>query len=53
MTGWGNEDDLRRSRESGFAHHLVKPVDLDALRDVIADGPARGTQPGRGEPSSR
>jgi PAS domain S-box-containing protein len=40
MTGWGNEDDLRRSRESGFAHHLVKPVDLDALRDLIAGEPA-------------
>ena len=38
MTGWGQDDDLRRSREAGFAHHLVKPVDLEALRQVIAGG---------------
>ena len=36
MTGWGQEEDLRRSRDAGFAHHLVKPVDLDILRAVIA-----------------
>ena len=36
MTGWGQEEDLRRSRDAGFAHHLVKPVDLDVLRAVIA-----------------
>jgi CheY-like chemotaxis protein len=41
MTGWGNEDDLRRSRESGFAHHLVKPVDLDALQNLIVEGPTK------------
>jgi len=38
MTGWGNEDDLRQSKASGFSHHLVKPVDLDALRALIAGG---------------
>ena len=48
MTGWGNEDDFRRSRESGFARHLVKPVDLDALRDLIAEGSASVAQPDRG-----
>jgi PAS domain S-box-containing protein len=45
MTGWGNEDDLRRSRESGFAHHLVKPVDIDALRDLIAEQPSYVAEP--------
>ena len=39
MTGWGNDDDLRRSSAAGFAHHLVKPVDLDRLRALIAEGP--------------
>jgi PAS domain S-box-containing protein len=39
MTGWGNEEDVRRSRESGFTHHLVKPVDLDVLRDLILASP--------------
>jgi CheY-like chemotaxis protein len=31
LTGWGQEDDHRRSREAGFDHHLVKPVDPEAL----------------------
>ncbi|EDO29331.1 predicted protein, partial [Nematostella vectensis] len=26
LTGWGQEEDLRRSREAGMDHHLVKPV---------------------------
>ena len=26
-TGWGQDEDRRRSREAGFDHHLVKPVD--------------------------
>ncbi len=39
MTGYGQDDDRKRSREAGFDHHLVKPVDLDALERLIA-GPA-------------
>jgi CheY-like chemotaxis protein len=36
MTGWGQDDDRRRSKEAGFDHHLVKPVDLPALNDLLA-----------------
>ena len=36
VTGWGQEDDLRRSKDAGFDHHLVKPVDPDALLDLLA-----------------
>ena len=36
ITGWGQETERRRSREAGFDHHLVKPVDPDALRAVLA-----------------
>jgi PAS domain S-box-containing protein len=36
VTGWGQEEDRRRSREAGFNYHLVKPVDLDQLRDLLA-----------------
>lgn len=36
MTGWGQEEDRRRSKESGFDHHLVKPVNADALEAVLA-----------------
>jgi len=35
MTGWGQEADRQRSREAGFDHHLVKPVDLDALDRLL------------------
>jgi len=35
ITGWGQEQDRRRSREAGFAHHLVKPVDAAALRKLL------------------
>ena len=36
VTGYGQEEDRRRSREAGFNHHLVKPVAPDALHDVLA-----------------
>ena len=36
LTGWGNDDDRRRSREAGIDHHLVKPVDLNVLEDLLA-----------------
>jgi CheY-like chemotaxis protein len=36
LTGWGNEEDRRRSREAGIDHHLVKPVDLRVLEDLLA-----------------
>jgi PAS domain S-box-containing protein len=35
LSGFGQEDDLRRSREAGFATHLIKPVSIQALQDVI------------------
>ena len=34
-TGWGTAEDRRRSREAGFDHHMVKPVDLDELEKVL------------------
>jgi PAS domain S-box-containing protein len=36
MTGWGQEEDRRRSQEAGFDHHLVKPVEPDALHRLLA-----------------
>jgi PAS domain S-box-containing protein len=36
VSGFGMEEDLRRSRESGFLEHLVKPVDIDKLKAAIA-----------------
>ena len=37
LTGYGGEEDRRRSRESGIDHHLVKPVDLSALQRLLAE----------------
>lgn len=37
MTGWGQEEDRRRTREAGFDHHLVKPVELRAIQDLLAN----------------
>jgi CheY-like chemotaxis protein len=36
MTGWGQEEDRCRSKEAGFDHHLVKPVEGATLRDLLA-----------------
>jgi PAS domain S-box-containing protein len=35
VSGYGQEQDRRRSREAGFDHHLVKPIDYDALVTLI------------------
>ena len=35
ITGWGQTEDKDLSRESGFDHHLVKPVDHDQLLNLI------------------
>ena len=35
LSGYGMEDDVRRSHEAGFLHHLTKPVDLQMLKAAI------------------
>ena len=35
VSGYGQPEDLRRSREAGFDRHLVKPVDYDALMELF------------------
>jgi signal transduction histidine kinase/transcriptional regulator with GAF, ATPase, and Fis domain/ActR/RegA family two-component response regulator len=36
LTGWGQDEDREKSREAGFNHHMVKPVDHDALTKLLA-----------------
>ena len=36
VTGWGQDDDRRKSQEAGFDHHMVKPVDPQALMKLLA-----------------
>jgi two-component system CheB/CheR fusion protein len=35
LSGYGMEEDLRKSRDAGFALHLIKPVTLQALKAAI------------------
>jgi signal transduction histidine kinase/CheY-like chemotaxis protein len=35
LTGWGQEEDRERARRAGFDRHLVKPVDPDALSQLL------------------
>ena len=36
LTGYGQEQDQRRSEEAGFSLHLVKPVDAETLMNILA-----------------
>jgi signal transduction histidine kinase/CheY-like chemotaxis protein len=35
ITGHGQDEDRRRSREAGFDHHLVKPIDPPSLQTLL------------------
>jgi CheY-like chemotaxis protein/two-component sensor histidine kinase len=35
LTGWGQDEDRRRSVAAGFNHHLVKPADIEQLRQLL------------------
>ena len=37
QTGWGQEEDRRRTKAAGFDYHFVKPVDIDELRRILAE----------------
>ena len=37
LTGWGQDEDKRRSREAGFDGHLVKPVEPAALEKLLSE----------------
>jgi signal transduction histidine kinase/ActR/RegA family two-component response regulator len=39
ITGYGQESDRQRSREAGFQEHLVKPIDLTHLAELIDTAP--------------
>jgi CheY-like chemotaxis protein len=39
VTGWGQDEDRRRTREAGFNAHLTKPVDMAALSRLLATLP--------------
>jgi CheY-like chemotaxis protein len=37
LTGWGQDDDKQKTREAGFDCHLVKPVEPDTIRKILAE----------------
>jgi CheY-like chemotaxis protein len=39
VTGHGQEEDRRRSREAGFDAHLTKPADPTTLRRLLVSAP--------------
>jgi signal transduction histidine kinase len=43
LTGWGQDSDRKRSQEAGFDSHLVKPLDLDKLTELLAALPVAGS----------
>jgi CheY-like chemotaxis protein len=36
VTGWGQEEDRRRTRDAGFDHHITKPVEFATLQKLLA-----------------
>jgi CheY-like chemotaxis protein len=56
LTGWGQEEDRRKSSEAGFDAHLVKPVDHGQLMAMLAQlrrDAAERVVPESGEPTDR
>ncbi|HEY3729830.1 MAG TPA: response regulator [Steroidobacteraceae bacterium] len=45
LTGWGQENDRKRSREAGFDSHCIKPLDPQRLVNLLASLPAVGEPP--------
>ncbi len=40
VTGYGQEQDRLNSAQAGFDHHLVKPVDMAALEEILREAPS-------------
>jgi len=37
LTGWGSDEDRRRTAEAGFQRHLTKPVEFEALESLLKE----------------
>ncbi|MEO5721809.1 MAG: response regulator [Chthoniobacterales bacterium] len=44
LTGFGMEEDVRKTQDAGFNHHLVKPIDVNKLDSLIQDGAAAASK---------
>ena len=36
LTGYGRDEDRRQAQAAGFNHHMVKPVNFDALQELLS-----------------
>jgi CheY-like chemotaxis protein len=52
LTGWGQDEDRRRSHEAGFDRHIVKPVDPSVLQRLIDELPRATPHPPQGDEGS-
>jgi CheY-like chemotaxis protein len=41
ITGYGQPNDRQRAFEAGFDHHFTKPVDIEHLRGLLGNSPAK------------
>jgi signal transduction histidine kinase/CheY-like chemotaxis protein/PAS domain-containing protein len=53
VTGWGQEEDRRRSKEAGFDAHLVKPADYTEVSRLLASTHPRRSGNGSSTPERR
>ena len=56
LTGWGQDEDIRRAREAGFDRHLTKPAEPEAFEELIAacaQPPPADTPDGVAPPASK
>jgi hypothetical protein len=37
QTGWGRDEDRELSRQAGFQHHLIKPIDHQLLEKLLGE----------------
>ena len=50
LTGWGQQEDRRRTAEAGFNHHLVKPPEPHLLESLLAGEGQHSSRIKKGEP---
>jgi CheY-like chemotaxis protein len=50
LTGWGQQEDRRRTAEAGFDHHLVKPPEPQLLESLLVGEGQHPSRIKKGEP---